>query len=54
LVAHADEESPPEYVHDALNILHVERIDHGVRSKKDPALIKRLAVQRISLTVCPL
>jgi adenosine deaminase len=54
LVAHAGEEGPPEYVKDALNMLHVERIDHGVRSEEDPALMKRLAEQRIPLTMCPL
>ncbi|WP_395824328.1 adenosine deaminase [Collimonas sp.] len=54
LVAHAGEEGPPEYVRDALDVLHVERIDHGVRSEEDPALMKRLAAKRIPLTMCPL
>lgn len=54
LVAHAGEEGPPQYVKDALDVLHVERIDHGVRSEEDPVLMKRLAEQRIPLTVCPL
>ena len=54
LVAHAGEEGPPEYVRDALDVLHVERIDHGVRSEEDPALMERLAKQRTPLTVCPL
>lgn len=54
LVAHAGEEGPPEYVKEALDLLHVERIDHGVRSEEDPTLMKRLAEQRIPLTVCPL
>ncbi|MFL9924293.1 adenosine deaminase [Herbaspirillum lusitanum] len=54
LVAHAGEEGPPEYVIGALDLLHVERIDHGVRSEEDPALMQRLAQQRIPLTVCPL
>ena len=54
LVAHAGEEGPPEYIHSALDVLHVERIDHGVRSIEDPALIERLARDRTPLTVCPL
>jgi len=54
LVAHAGEEGPPAYVWSALDVLKVERIDHGVQSAKDPALMKRLAVDRIPLTVCPL
>ena len=54
LVAHAGEEGPPEYIHSALDVLHVERIDHGVRSIEDPALIQRLARERMPLTVCPL
>ncbi len=54
LVAHAGEEGPPEYVWSALDVLKVERIDHGVQSVKDPALMKRLAQDRIPLTVCPL
>jgi adenosine deaminase len=54
LVAHAGEEGPPEYVWSALDALKVERIDHGVQSVKDPELMKRLARDRIPLTVCPL
>ena len=54
LVAHAGEEGPPEYVWTALDLLKVERIDHGVQSAKDPALMRRLAQDRIPLTVCPL
>ncbi|HET8748501.1 MAG TPA: adenosine deaminase [Ramlibacter sp.] len=54
LVAHAGEEGPPEYVWSALDVLKVERVDHGVQSAKDPALMKRLAQDRIPLTVCPL
>jgi adenosine deaminase len=54
LVAHAGEEGPPAYVWSALDVLHVERIDHGVQSAKDPALMQRLARDRIPLTVCPL
>jgi len=54
LVAHAGEEGPPAYVWTALDLLKVERIDHGVQSSKDPALMQRLAKDRIPLTVCPL
>jgi len=53
-VAHAGEEGPPEYVWEALDVLGVERIDHGVRSLEDPALVRRLRDDRIPLTVCPL
>jgi adenosine deaminase len=54
LVAHAGEEGPPAYVWAALDVLKVERIDHGVQSEQDAALMKRLADERIPLTVCPL
>jgi adenosine deaminase len=54
LVAHAGEEGPPEYVWSALDVLGVERIDHGVRSTEDPALMARLAADGVALTVCPL
>jgi adenine deaminase len=54
LVAHAGEEGPPDYVRQALDILHVERIDHGVRALEDATLITRLAREHIPLTVCPL
>ncbi|HUR89141.1 MAG TPA: adenosine deaminase [Ramlibacter sp.] len=54
LVAHAGEEGPPAFVWTALDLLKVERIDHGVQSAKDPELMKRLARERIPLTVCPL
>ena len=54
LVAHAGEEGPPEYVWAALDVLKVERVDHGVQSAKDAALMRRLAQDRIPLTVCPL
>ncbi|MBS0453422.1 MAG: adenosine deaminase [Proteobacteria bacterium] len=54
LVAHAGEEGPPAYVWSALDVLKVERIDHGVQSAKDPALMQRLAKERMPLTVCPL
>jgi len=53
-VAHAGEEGPPAYVWSALDELAVERIDHGVRSTEDPALMRRLADTRMPLTVCPL
>ncbi|MGE5450943.1 MAG: adenosine deaminase [Acidobacteriota bacterium] len=54
LVAHAGEEGPPQYIYNALDILHVERIDHGVRCVEDPALVQRLIAQGTALTVCPL
>ncbi|MBK9573758.1 MAG: adenosine deaminase [Rhodoferax sp.] len=54
LVAHAGEEGPPAYIWSALDVLKVERIDHGVQSLKDPALVARLVKDRIPLTVCPL
>ncbi len=54
LVAHAGEEGPPAYVWTALDVLKVERIDHGVQAIKDAALMQRLAQDRIALTVCPL
>ncbi|HVA28040.1 MAG TPA: adenosine deaminase [Candidatus Baltobacteraceae bacterium] len=53
-VAHAGEEGPPSYVWEALDLLHVSRIDHGVRSLEDPKLVERLRDERIPLTVCPL
>ena len=53
-VAHAGEEGPPAYIRSALDVLHVERIDHGVQAVKDPDLLRRLALERIPLTVCPL
>lgn len=54
LVAHAGEEGPPAYIETALDVLKVERIDHGVRCLEDPALTKRLARDKVPLTVCPL
>ena len=54
LVAHAGEEGPPAYIWSALDVLHVERIDHGVACLADPALVARLAAERVPLTVCPL
>jgi adenine deaminase len=53
-VAHAGEEGPPEYIWQALDVLKVSRIDHGVRCSEDPKLITRLAADGIPLTVCPL
>ena len=53
LVAHAGEEGPPAYIWSALDVLQVERIDHGVQAAKDPALMARLAKERVPLTVCP-
>ena len=53
-VAHAGEEGPPAYVWEALDLLRVSRIDHGVRSLEDPRLVERLRDERIPLTVCPL
>lgn len=53
-VAHAGEEGPPEYIWQALDLLKVQRIDHGVRCLEDPILVQRLARERIPLTVCPL
>ena len=52
-VAHAGEEGPPAYVIEALDLLRVERIDHGVRSLEDPRLVARLRDDRVPLTVCP-
>lgn len=54
LVAHAGEEGPPAYIWSALDVLKVERIDHGVQALKAPLLMARLARERIPLTVCPL
>ena len=54
LVAHAGEEGPPDYIVEALDLLQVERIDHGVRAAESPALMARLVREQIPLTVCPL
>ena len=54
VVAHAGEEGPPAYVQEALEVLKVERIDHGVRSEEDAALMQHLVKNRMPLTVCPL
>src|SRR4030095_12859770 len=53
-VAHAGEEGPAAYITEALALLRVERIDHGVRCDEDPALVERLVRDKIPLTVCPL
>ena len=54
LVAHAGEEGPPAYIWGALDVLNVERIDHGVQSEQDALLMQRLVKEQIPLTVCPL
>ena len=53
-VAHAGEEGPADYIRQALDLLKVRRIDHGVRCVEDPELVTRLAAEQIPLTVCPL
>ncbi|WP_406727608.1 adenosine deaminase [Streptomyces sp. GD-15H] len=53
-VAHAGEEGPPAYITEALDVLGVERIDHGLRCMEDPALVERLVRERVPLTLCPL
>jgi adenosine deaminase len=53
-VAHAGEEGPPEYIWQALRLLKVDRIDHGVRCLEDAALVRYLAKRQVPLTVCPL
>ncbi|MGW2725789.1 adenosine deaminase [Streptomyces sp. NPDC001494] len=53
-VAHAGEEGPPEYITEALDVLGVERVDHGLRCMEDPALVERLVRDRVPLTLCPL
>ena len=53
-VAHAGEEGPPAYVREALDLLHIDRLDHGNRSLEDPLLVTRLARSGMTLTVCPL
>lgn len=54
LVAHAGEEGPVEYIYEALDLLHVDRIDHGNRCMDDPKLVARIVEEKIALTVCPL
>jgi adenosine deaminase len=53
-VAHAGEEGPPAYIADALDVLKVQRVDHGVAAIQDPALMRRLAEEQVPLTMCPL
>lgn len=53
-VAHAGEEGPPAYITEALDVLKVERIDHGIRCLEDSAVVSRLVAERVPLTVCPL
>ncbi|WP_343519891.1 adenosine deaminase [Sphingomonas sp.] len=53
-VAHAGEEGPPDYVWQALDLLRIDRLDHGNRSLEDPALVRRLVDEGMTLTVCPL
>ncbi|MEO7247561.1 MAG: adenosine deaminase, partial [Novosphingobium sp.] len=53
-VAHAGEEGPPAYVYEALDVLGVDRIDHGNRALEDPALVQRIVSEGLTLTVCPL
>ena len=54
LVAHAGEEGPPAYIWEALDLLGVERVDHGIRCLEDDALVQRLVTEQMPLTVCPL
>ena len=54
VVAHAGEEGPPEYIVQALDLLQVERIDHGIRCLEDEVLVRRLVQEQMPLTVCPL
>ena len=54
IVAHAGEEGPPEYIYQALDLLGVERIDHGNSAMQDDALLQRLAEEQVPLTLCPL
>ena len=54
VTAHAGEEGPPEYVREALDLLEVERIDHGNRALEDDELVARIAAEGLTLTVCPL
>ncbi|MFF1449611.1 adenosine deaminase [Streptomyces sp. NPDC058274] len=53
-VAHAGEEGPPAYITEALDVLGVERVDHGLRCMEDPELVERLVRERVPLTLCPL
>lgn len=53
-VAHAGEEGPPEYIYEALDLLQIDRVDHGNRALEDTALVQRLVDSKMALTVCPL
>ena len=53
-VAHAGEEGPPDYIHEALDLLHIDRLDHGNRALEDEKLTERLKQEQMTLTVCPL
>ena len=53
-VAHAGEEGPPAYIREALDLLAVDRLDHGIRCLEDAALVERLVAEQVPLTVCPL
>lgn len=53
-VAHAGEEGPPAYIREALDVLHVSRIDHGIRAMEDDELVRRLVDEQVPMTVCPL
>jgi adenine deaminase len=53
-VAHAGEEGPPHYIREAIDILHVSRIDHGISCVEDPSLVEDLAARQMPLTICPL
>ncbi|MGP9727138.1 adenosine deaminase family protein, partial [Glutamicibacter sp. AOP3-A1-12] len=53
LVAHAGEEGPADYIRQALDLLRVERVDHGIRCLEDPELVTRLVNEQMPLTVCP-
>lgn len=53
LLAHAGEEGPADYIHEALDLLHIDRLDHGNRCMEDPALVERLVSEQIALTLCP-
>ncbi|MER8056123.1 MULTISPECIES: adenosine deaminase [unclassified Streptomyces] len=53
-VAHAGEEGPPEYITQSLDLLGIERVDHGLRCMEDPELVERLVRERVPLTLCPL
>ncbi|MEG2577959.1 MAG: adenosine deaminase, partial [Glutamicibacter sp.] len=54
VVAHAGEEGPADYIWQALDLLEIERVDHGIRCLDDPTLVQRLVDEQMPLTVCPL